>query len=280
MQLLCLGMEGAWMLPGCWFGGWKRHFSHIWLGVLQLTEFLSGRQRGRNNLQIPLLEQTSASYFPNWVVFVSPHCWSWRAGPANTLDALFQACWSCFARERERSACRGYSQRWQSLECPLWVLTGKTTLLLQSFLLWDFAALANKKPWEQLFCSMVIVSLILPVTSLYFLRVWWWILRRWNYGERWQVLCVSFFSKEYFAGNWIAPRLCSAVLGERCRSRDWGIVWCVLISVSVEQMRQSGVPACFPLSWAKSLPGQDGWWACLASLEENKITLFTVCSLN
>lgn len=47
------------------------------------------------------------------------------------------------------------------------------------------------------------------------------------------MLYVSFPSKEYFKGNGIAPKLCSAVLGVRCRCRDWGFVWFVLITVSV-----------------------------------------------
>lgn len=136
----------AWILQGCHFGGWKRH-SHIWLCVLQWTEFPSGRQRGKNNLLKPLLEQKSASCFPNWVVFFSPYCCSWRAGPANTLHSLFQACRSCFATERESSAGRGYSQRWQSLECPSLSPDGESNSA-QSSLLWDFAAFATKELWE------------------------------------------------------------------------------------------------------------------------------------
>jgi len=45
------------------------------------------------------------------------------------------------------------------------------------------------------------------------------------------VLYVSFPLKEYFKGNWIASRLCSGVLGLRCRCR--GRDWLVLITVSV-----------------------------------------------
>lgn len=97
---------------------------------------------------------------------------------------------------------------------PLWVLMEEATLLVVACygILQPLLTRGHESGiWEQLFCNMVIVSLILPAITLYFLRVEWWILKRWNYGERWQVLCVSFLSKEYFAGNWIAPRLWSAV---------------------------------------------------------------------
>lgn len=145
----------AWILPRVLVWRLEETFQpHLALCscVLKWTEWLPALQvdRGKNDLLKPVLEQTSVSYFPAWIVFDSPHCCSWRAGPANTLNALFQPCRSCFATERESSAGRGYSQRWQSPECPSLNPDGGSNFV-QSSLLWHFAALEqglNKEPWK------------------------------------------------------------------------------------------------------------------------------------
>lgn len=189
----------AWILPRVLVWRLEETFQpHLALCscVLQWTEWLPGLQvdRGKNDLLKPVLEQTSVSYFPTWIVFDSPHCsfgglvqqilWMPYSSPVEV--ALLQKGKAVQVEDIPRDG----SPR----NVPLWILMEEAILF--KVLCYGILQPLNKGLtrslesgiWEQLFCNVVTVSPILPVTSLYFLRVGWWILRRWNYGRDGEIM--------------------------------------------------------------------------------------------
>lgn len=147
MQLLCFWMEGALNAPRVLV--WRLEetlLPHLaWCTAINRISFREAERKKQS-------PETSARVDKCLLLsklgcIFTLHCCSWRAHPANTLGSLFQVCRNCFVTERESSAGRGYSQKWQSLECPSLSPDGGSNSA-HGCLLWDFATLANKKPWE------------------------------------------------------------------------------------------------------------------------------------